>query len=151
MYLPGIIRNHGDQKVYYRIFMIQRIVFIIFLSRILLAASADDHLNPLKSPVISGHIRDAKSGESLIGVNIYIKELGVGTVTNVYGFYSLSIPKGKYVIGFSYVGYVSLEKELDLLKDTVLNIDLDENIQQLEELVIKAEKTNSNITSLVIF
>ena len=54
---------------------------------------------------ISGTIKDNKSTETLIGVNVYIDELKTGTNTNEYGFYSLTIPTGSYTIRISYVGY----------------------------------------------
>ena len=47
---------------------------------------------------ISGHIKDAETGEELIGATIFINELKTGGTTNVYGFYSLTIPEGKYTL-----------------------------------------------------
>ena len=46
-------------------------------------------------------MRDAGSGEALIAATVYVKELGVGTQTNTYGFYSISMPVGSYTINFS--------------------------------------------------
>ena len=67
---------------------------------------------------LSGNIKDASNGEDLIGVTIFVKELpGVGTVTNVYGFYSLTLPKGNYTIQYSYVGYKTIEFKADLTKN----------------------------------
>jgi hypothetical protein len=42
---------------------------------------------------ISGYVREAVSGESLIGVNIFLSDHKIGTVTNSYGFYSLTLPE----------------------------------------------------------
>ena len=58
---------------------------------------------------ISETIKDKNSTETLIGVNIYIQDLKMGTSTNEYGFYSLTIPPGQYKIKFSYVGYDTAE------------------------------------------
>ena len=54
---------------------------------------------------ISGFIRDAANGETIIGANIYIDEIGSGTVSNEYGFYSVNLPAGSYTLVFSYVGF----------------------------------------------
>ena len=62
--------------------------------------------------VLSGYIKDAATGETLIGATVYAKELRVGTITNVYGFYSLSLPPGHYNLNVSYVGYTPFEKEM---------------------------------------
>ena len=54
---------------------------------------------------ISGYITDAESGETLIGATALVKEIGNGAVSNEYGFYSISVPKGKYTLEFSYIGF----------------------------------------------
>lgn len=60
---------------------------------------------------LSGTISDSKNNETLIGVNIYIPSLKIGTTTNEYGFYSLSAPKGEYDIEISYLGYKTIQKK----------------------------------------
>ena len=50
---------------------------------------------------LSGTISDAKSNETIIGVNVYIPELKTGTTTNEYGFYSITLPKGNYTVQLS--------------------------------------------------
>ena len=50
---------------------------------------------------ISGYLKDAKNGEALIGVTVYKKNSQLGTVTNPYGFYSLTLPAGNDTIVFS--------------------------------------------------
>jgi iron complex outermembrane recepter protein len=54
--------------------------------------------------ILEGVITDAASGESLVGVNVVYSE-GKGTVTDIDGHYSMSLPKGSYEITASYVGY----------------------------------------------
>ncbi len=55
---------------------------------------------------ISGYLTDTANGERLIAANIYDSEQKVGTISNTYGFYSLTLPEGNYNITFSYVGYM---------------------------------------------
>ncbi|MBU2651488.1 MAG: TonB-dependent receptor [Bacteroidetes bacterium] len=118
----------------------KRFVLFIFLSQILFftALAGDDVSRDNKT--ISGHIKDARSGEDLIGATIYIKELGTGTVTNVYGFYSISLPKGNYHISYSYIGYEPLSRALELKEDIRIDIELEQVKTQLEEVRIIAEK-----------
>ena len=54
---------------------------------------------------ISGYITDESNGESIVGVNIYSKELNLGAISNNYGFYSLTLPKGDHEIFYSFIGY----------------------------------------------
>ncbi|NJK87455.1 MAG: carboxypeptidase-like regulatory domain-containing protein, partial [Bacteroidales bacterium] len=63
---------------------------------------------------ISGSIRDAQNGESLIGVNIFVKNTTTGVISNPYGFYSLSLPKGEYQIVASYLGYMEIDTLINL-------------------------------------
>src|SRR5688572_23676488 len=53
---------------------------------------------------VSGTISDKESNETLIGVNLFIRELKTGITTNEYGFYSISLPAGDYTLEVSYVG-----------------------------------------------
>ncbi|MCT4586194.1 MAG: TonB-dependent receptor [Carboxylicivirga sp.] len=78
-----------------------------------------------KQYTLSGYIADAGSGEKLINANIYETSELRGTVSNVYGFYSLTLPAGRYEIVYSYVGFKSISKTIDLQTDQNLNINLD--------------------------
>jgi hypothetical protein len=93
---------------------------------------------------ISGTISDANTNETLIGVNIYISTLKMGTTTNEYGFYSLTLPEGIYDFEFSYVGYQSTFETIDLTRNVKRNLSLSNEGQQLEEVVI-IEKTRANV------
>jgi len=94
---------------------------------------------------ISGVISDSKTNETLIGVNIYIPEKKATIITNEYGFYSLTVPKGTYNIQLSYVGYETLEETISLENDSKKNFNLTETGQALDEVVINTEKTATNI------
>ena len=66
---------------------------------------------------ISGYVKDAFSGESLIGSTVVVKELGKGVNTNEYGFYSISLPAGKYQIVASYLGFKPISDTINLNKN----------------------------------
>lgn len=99
---------------------------------------------------VSGSITDLKNGEDLFGASVVVKELtNTGAQANVYGFYSLSLPKGKYTLVYRYSGYEDVEKAIDLSENITLNIELgvSADVQQIEEVVITSKKENENITS----
>jgi outer membrane receptor for ferrienterochelin and colicin len=74
---------------------------------------------------ISGYVRDKSTGESLINANIYEKESMRGTISNEYGFFSLSLNAGENHLVFSYVGYNRMESELILTGDTSVVVELE--------------------------
>lgn len=74
---------------------------------------------------MSGYVKDAQTGEDLIYANVYNKANTLdGVTTNLYGFYSLSLPPGQYTIVASYIGYEDQQLELNLTQDTTFNIEL---------------------------
>lgn len=93
---------------------------------------------------ISGYVKDA-SGEDLIGSTIYVKELKTGTVTNTYGFYSITIKEGIYEIDYSYIGYETQTKKINLKENQIINITLSEASKTIEEVVVTAERKNENV------
>ena len=94
---------------------------------------------------LSGTVSDAKSNESIIGVNIYIPELKTGTTTNEYGFYSITIPKGNYEVQVSYVSFQTVTEKINLEKNTKNNFKLSSIGEQLQEVVITTDKKATNI------
>ena len=94
---------------------------------------------------ISGHIKDAETGEDLIGATIYIEELKSGTVSNVYGFYSIRLDQGSYTIKFSYIGYTPSIHKIELKEDINLDLELEPHGEQLQEVEIIAEAPDRNV------
>lgn len=94
---------------------------------------------------LSGVVSEASSGETLLNVNVIIPSLQTGTVTNEYGFYSITLPEGTYEVYFSNVGFTTVQKTIALTSDTTTGINLSEDTQQLDEIVIKADVEALNI------
>lgn len=95
---------------------------------------------------ISGNVKDAKTGEDLIGATVIIKELpGKGSVTNSYGFYSFIVPIGKYKITTLYVGYISQERDVTVSGSTKMNFALSEDVSELEEVIVTSRRKDENI------
>ncbi|MCG8892489.1 TonB-dependent receptor [Tenacibaculum finnmarkense] len=93
---------------------------------------------------ISGTVKDATTGETLLGANIVIKDALKGTTTNEYGFYSMTILKGIYVLQISYVGYKNKEIKVDLNNNIKRNFELTLAENALEEVVIKSTNTSKS-------
>ncbi len=86
---------------------------------------------------ISGNVTDVQNSESLIGATVRIRSTTNGTLANAYGFYSLTLDPGKYLIDFSFVGYETKTIEASLFADTRMNIALSEDFSVLEEVIVR--------------
>lgn len=109
------------------------------------ARNDDEKLN---RKTLSGHVVDAGSGESLIGASVVIQELGMGTVSNNYGFYSLAVAPGTYTLVCSYIGYEDLVQQLVLTEDQRLEIGLAPESEELQEIQVFGERKDQNITQV---
>ncbi len=96
---------------------------------------------------LSGYVKEASSGETLIGASVYVKELQNGTNTNEYGFYSLSLLPGSYEIEVSYIGFETQTQKIDLKENKKLDIELGTDAQELVEIVVTSEAEDQNVTN----
>jgi hypothetical protein len=96
---------------------------------------------------ISGTVTD-ENGELLIGVNVYNSVKDAGTVTNEYGFYSLTLPEGPHEIIFSSIGYNVYKEDLNLDKNLKLNAILQAEITRLDEVTVTTKKPDRNVTEV---
>ncbi|MEZ5055660.1 MAG: carboxypeptidase-like regulatory domain-containing protein [Saprospiraceae bacterium] len=86
-----------------------------------------------------GYLTDGQSGERLLYANIWCPKLSIGTTTNEHGYFSLTLPEGKYMLELSHTGFQTEKLELDFTKNTRLNIQLNPIIT-LAEVVVTPEK-----------
>ncbi len=103
------------------------LVFFGFLPSLLLAQ---------ERYTLSGIIKEAATNETMIGVTVAVPEMQTGVITNEYGFYSITLPKGEYTLQFSFVGFQDQVKKLTLDANTKLDIALEIASFDLEEVVI---------------
>ncbi|WP_298893623.1 TonB-dependent receptor [uncultured Psychroserpens sp.] len=89
---------------------------------------------------IRGTIKDVKNGETLFGASVFLKGTTNGSMTNEYGFYSITAPKGNYTLVVSYLGYEEMSKEIKLTLDQTLNFEVKELSTELDEIIITAEE-----------
>ena len=99
---------------------------------------------------VSGEITDAETGEDLVAATVYLEGSSLGSASNSYGFFSLTVPGGKQVLVCRYIGYEAFRKEIDLNKDIYLNIRLKAQSTQLDEVVVRAERADRNLSSVDI-
>ncbi len=97
---------------------------------------------------ISGYVRDAKNGEALIGATVSDQDTKVGAATNVYGFYSFSLPAGEHTIKAGFLGYETKVIKVNLTANQKQNIELSEASAETKEVVITAEKPEANVKAM---
>ncbi|MGV3589459.1 MAG: TonB-dependent receptor domain-containing protein [Adhaeribacter sp.] len=89
---------------------------------------------------LAGHIRESKSGEPVIGAAVYIESPLIGTTTDQFGYYSLTLPVGRHEVKIKRLGLKNTRRQIQLNANGKLDIELEEDITPLKEVVIEAEK-----------
>lgn len=115
-------------------------LIVLFLFGGLIASSQE-------RSTLSGIIFEAESGETLFGVNVIIPALQTGTVTNQYGFYSITLPKGDYEVYYSSIGYATQKIDISLTKNVNKDLALLTESESLDEVVIETNIERLNIRS----
>lgn len=90
-----------------------------------------------RNVTLSGYVSDLESDESLIGVSVLIPELNTGTITNEYGFFSLTLPPDVYTVQIRYLGFETLTRELSLNEDVNENFELTPQAELLDEVIVE--------------
>jgi hypothetical protein len=97
---------------------------------------------------ISGTISQNSSGEGMIGVRVAVKDLqGVGSISNEYGFYSITLTEGNYVLEYKFFGYETITETISLTSNITLNKEMVEEVTELEDVVITSRKADENVKS----
>ena len=89
---------------------------------------------------VSGTVTDHSDGETLIGASVFLKGTATGVITNEYGFYSLTAPKGNYTLIISYMGYAEISKEIALTTNVKFDVEIKELSTELNEVIVSAEE-----------
>ena len=105
-----------------------------------------------KNITISGYIKEKGSEELMIGANVFIKGSKYGTVTNSYGFYSLTIPTQEATLSVSYIGFDNFNLNKEFTNDLELNIELNQNnmLDNIDLTYSEDNITSSKISRNVI-
>lgn len=117
---------------------------------LLLLLSAAFYVVDAQKFTISGYVEDIESGEKISGAAIYDQNINwLGTMTNPYGYFSITLPKQKIKLVASYIGYNSMLSEFDLTKDTVINFSLS-SATDIEEVEITGHKSDAERTQMSV-
>ena len=116
------------------------ILLLFFISNISLAQK-------IEKITLSGYVKEASSGETLIGASVFVLGKQTGTTTNEYGFYSISLPPDTYKIEYSYLGFSTQTQTIDLQENTQLDVEMGEDAAELVEVVVTSEAEDRNVTN----
>jgi len=108
---------------------VRRIIFLFLLLNF-------NFIYTQNSFTISGYVQDNSNNELIIGASVIVKELQIGTVTNNYGFFSLTLVEGDYDLIFQSLGFEDQSLNLSLNKNISVNIFLNEKIESLDEVIL---------------
>ena len=109
-----------------------------------LRSTNKSHSQPGKHS-LHGTIKAKGTGEVIIGATVSVTGYSTGTVSNEYGFYSLTLPQDDYTLEISAVGMTSQQIKVSLNKDVKLDILLEEEVTNLQEVTVKASSTGRSL------
>ena len=128
------MRNRDQVKVTMKLF------FSIFLFILVSASSFAQNKH-----TISGYIKDSLNGETLIGATVTVQGQTKGISSNLYGFYSITLDEGKYILICSFIGYRYKAVAIDLTADTKINFEGLPKIYLSEEVIVSTKKRDANV------
>jgi len=99
--------------------------------------------NPPHVVTMAGYIRDAKTGEPIVGASVYIDNPRIGGTTDQYGYYSLSLPRGRHILNIQSIGMRDNRRQVVLYSDGKMNIDLQGTVMTLKRVIISAQKLSN--------
>ncbi|MCH7413141.1 TonB-dependent receptor [Belliella sp. R4-6] len=118
-------------QYYFRIRLTLLVALMIPLG---LTVSHASNIEEVRDVTITGVVTDKEDGVTLPGVNVVIKGTTNGTVTDIEGVYSITVPNNDAVLVFSSIGYVT--QEMRVGSTNTINIELSQDLQQLGEVVV---------------
>lgn len=99
---------------------------------------------------LSGFVNDASNLETVIGAAVYVKGLGIGTITNPYGYFSLKLPAGKYSLLISSLGFNSKNIDIDLMVDARYEFSLQPKSYNVSEITVTDEQNSIFLESTLM-
>jgi hypothetical protein len=92
--------------------------------------------------IITGYLRDAKTGEPVIGASVLLANSKTGAISDQYGYYSLSVPRGRNTISIQSLGIRDTRRQLMVYTDGRMNIDLQPQVTALRNVTVSSEKSS---------
>ena len=91
--------------------------------------------------IVSGYIKNKVTKEPVSGATVFIQKLSIGTISNDYGYYTLTMPRGVHLLQFSFIGMREKTINLNLYGTGELNVDMNSVLIPLKETVVSAQKS----------
>ncbi|HEY0433427.1 MAG TPA: TonB-dependent receptor, partial [Chitinophagaceae bacterium] len=115
-------------------------------NRLFEIGSTAENINHSKA-TLAGYVREQKNGEAISGATVYVDSLSLGTVTDAYGYFSLTLPPGRHELHISSVGMQETRRQILLQSNGKLNVSLTDFIPTLKGVTVIADR-NSNVRNL---
>ncbi len=105
--------------------------------------------NTLKTgnAILSGYVRDIKSGEAVVGASIYVAGTKSGVATDQFGYFTMSMSRGRHILNIRGLGMRDTRRQIILYTDGKLTIEMQEQVNSLKEVKISADKV-ANVRSV---
>lgn len=100
---------------------------------------------PANTPTVTlvGYIKDAATGEPVAGASVYIEKSKFGASTDQYGYYAITVPRGRHVLTIQSIGMRDTHRQLQVYSDGKLNIDMQSMVLTLKRVIISAQKISN--------
>ena len=134
------LHNYSEKKMRHKLLISFILIFVLTIS-----AFAQ------QKGQVAGVVKDADTGETLIGVSIYVEKIQVGTTTDERGRYSLDLPIGEHIMRVSYIGYSTLNKKVNVgNKPQTINMKLAPELEKLAEVEITSQRKDRNVSEMAM-
>lgn len=97
--------------------------------------------------IVAGYIRSSNNGEPVIGASVYVENPLIGVVTDQFGYYAITLPRGKHDLKFKSLGMKSTQRKVTLYSDGKLDIELVDDVTPLKEVIVESDR-DKNISGM---
>jgi TonB dependent receptor/CarboxypepD_reg-like domain/TonB-dependent Receptor Plug Domain len=130
----GEVRNNSSQAEYIQIAALENKLYQIGINA---------PKNSKSNALLSGYIKEAKSGEPVTGASVYVEKPHIGVFSDQYGYYAISLPKGRWTLNIQSFGMNDTRRQIMLFGDGKLNINLKGQVMMLKNVTVSAEKMSN--------
>ncbi len=92
---------------------------------------------------LAGFTRDAATGEPVVGASIYVENPRIGVSSDQFGYYSISLPKGRHILNIQSIGMRDTRRLIIVYSDGKMNIELQNQVLTLKKVIVSAEKASN--------
>jgi hypothetical protein len=96
---------------------------------------------------IAGYVKDYKNGEAIGNATVYVDSLNIGVTADRYGYYSITLPKGNYVVRISSAGKENTTRKIQLNANAKMNVELYDYVAELKDVVVSSEKKSNTLST----